>query len=197
MPSVKLAPMLSVNTTVVAVVAPPGVSPLERAGGANVRVLRADPERSVLERAQDAWRQAHRTSTSYLIHDADPLAWVADAWAGRFEGRGAVGDLEVAVSETVARWRGRTLDLPDYYLIMDPEAFSPVLRHWFLGVMASAAPARVRAVSSSQPVTDQLGELPTGPWWPGIDRLVAGIDAILPEQAGSLSPPATAGLLSP
>jgi hypothetical protein len=191
--------MLSVNTTVVAVVAPPGVSPLDQARAANVRVLRPDPERSVLERAQDAWQQAHATSTSYLLHDADPLAWIADAWAARFEGRGAVGDLEVAVSETVARWRARTLELPDYYLVVDPEAFSPLLRHWFLGVLASAAPARVRAVSSSQPVTDQLGELPTGPWWPGIDRLVGDVEAVLPEQAGitAPSPVGAAALLTP
>jgi hypothetical protein len=189
--------MLPVNTTVVAVVAPPGLSPLDDAHAANVRVLRPDRDRAALDRATAVWEQARRTSASYLVHDADPLAWIAEAWSARFEGRGAIGDLEVAVSETVARWRARTLDLPDYYLIVDPEDFSPVLRHWFLGVLASAAPARVRAVSASKAVIDQLGELPTGPWWPGVDRLVADIDHILPEQAGELSmPPAGTGLIT-
>jgi hypothetical protein len=185
--------MLSVHTTVVAVVAPPGVSPLQDARAANVRVLQPHRDQAVLDRAKAVWEQARRTSTSYLVHDADPLAWIADAWTARFEGRGTVGDLEVAVSETVARWRARSLDLPDYYLIVDPEDFSPVLRHWFLGVLASAAPARVRAVSASKPVIDQLGELPTGPWWPGVDRLVADLDRILPEQAGDLSTPRPSG----
>jgi hypothetical protein len=176
--------MLPVNTTVVAVVAPPGVSPLEGARAANVRVLRPDPDTAVLERARAVWEQARRTTTSYLLHDADPLGWVADAWAARFEGRGAVGDLEVAVSETVARWRARNLDLPDYYLIVHPEDLRPVLRHWYLGVLGGAAPARVRTASASRPVIDQLDGLPTGPWWPPVDRLVTDIDHILPEQAG-------------
>jgi hypothetical protein len=101
--------MLPVNTTVVAVVAPPGLSPLDDAHAANVRVLQPDPDHAPLDRAREVWAQARRTSASYLVHDADPLAWIADAWAARFEGRGAVGDLEVAVAETVARWRGGAL----------------------------------------------------------------------------------------
>jgi hypothetical protein len=189
--------MLPVNTTVVAVVAPPGVSPLDDAHAANVRVLRPDPDLAPLDRAKVVWDQARRTSASYLVHDADPLAWIADAWAARFEGRGVVGDLEVAVSETVSRWRARNLDLPDYYVIVDPEDLRPVLRHWFLGILTAAAPARVRAASASRPVIDQLGELPTGPWWPGVDQLVADIDRILPEQAGGLSVAGVGGLITP
>jgi hypothetical protein len=179
--------MLTANTTVIAVVAPPGISPLDGAPAANVRVLQPPRDESALDRAKTVWEQAPRLSAPYLLHDADPLAWVADAWAARFEGGGVAGDLEVAVMETVARWRARSLDLPDYYLVVEPEDLSPVRRHWFFGVLASAAPARVRAVPASKRVVDQLAGLPTGPWWPGLDRLVADLDRILPEQAGVLS----------
>ena len=137
--------MLRVNTTVVAAVAPTtgDASPLDHVRAANVRVLRPDTDVAALDRAVVAWEQARRTSAPYLLHDADPLAWVADAWARRFQEEGSAGDLEVAVTETLARWRARSLDLPDYYLLADPEGLSPIIRHWFLGLLGSAAPSRV------------------------------------------------------
>jgi hypothetical protein len=131
-----------------------------------------------------AWEQARRTTTPYLLHDADPLAWVADAWARRFQEQGGDGDLEVAVAETLARWRARSLDLPDYYLLTDPEGLSPILRHWFLGLLGSAAPSRVVTSRAGAPVVDQLADLRPGSWWPNLDRVLAGIDRILPEQLG-------------
>lgn len=185
----KMCVVLSVNTTVIAVVAPPAAGtghadPLDDVRGTNVRVLRTDADAPALERAIKAWEQARRTSTPYLLHDADPLAWVADAWAKRFEGPNVAGDLEVAVAETLARWRARSLDLPDYYLVVDPEGLSPVLRHWFLGVLASAAPTRVVTGRPEAPAVDRLVDLRPGPWWPELDRLLADLDRILPEQAG-------------
>jgi hypothetical protein len=179
--------VLRVNTTVVAVVAPTGdPSPLEQVRAANVRVLRPDADAAALDRAVMAWEQARRTSTPYLIHDADPLAWVAEAWTRRFQAQGSAGDLEVAVAETLARWRARSLDLPDYYLLTDPERLSPILRHWFLGLLGSAAPSRVVNGRAGATVVDQLGDLRPGPWWPGMDRVLAGIDQVLPEQLGGV-----------
>jgi hypothetical protein len=136
-----------------------------------------------------AWEQARRTTTPYLLHDADPLAWVADAWARRFQEQGGDGDLEVAVAETLARWRARSLDLPDYYLLTDPEGLSPILRHWFLGLLGSAAPSRVVTSRAGAPVVDQLADLRPGSWWPNLDRVLAGIDRILPEQLGGVGMP--------
>jgi hypothetical protein len=181
--------VLSVNTTVIALVAPPAAGtgdagPLDDVRATNVRVLRIDADAPALERAASAYEQARRTRTPYLLHDADPLAWVADAWAERFEGPNVAGALEVAVAETLARWRARSLDLPDYYLVVDPEGFSPVLRHWFLGVLGSAAPRRVVTGRPEAPVVDRLVDLRPGPWWPDLDRLLADLDRILPEQAG-------------
>jgi hypothetical protein len=182
--------VLRVNTTVVAVVAPSGdPSPLEQVRAANVRILRPDADAAALDRAVMAWELARRTSMPYLLHDADPLAWVADAWARRFQAEGTAGDLEVAVAETLGRWRARSLDLPDYYLLTDPERLSPVLRHWFLGLLRSAAPSRVVTAGAGAPVTEQLADLRPGPWWPDLDRLLAGIDRVLPEQLGGSAPP--------
>jgi hypothetical protein len=134
-----------------------------------------------------AWTEARRTTRPYLMHDADPLAWVADAWARRFDGHGAAGELEVAVAETLARWRARSLDLPDYYLIVDPEGFSPTLRHWFLGVLSSAAPTRVIAARPETMLVDYVAELRPGPWWPDLDQILAHLDRVVPDQAGRLS----------
>jgi len=180
-----------VNTTVVAVVAPTtgDVSPLEHVRAANVRVVRPDTDAPALDRAVVAWEQARRTSTPYLLHDADPLAWVADAWARQFQEQGAAGDLEVAVAETSARWRAPSLDLPDYYLLTDPEGLTPIRRHWFLGLLVSAAPSRVITSRADATVVDQLADLPSGPWWPDLDRVLAGLDRVLPEQLGPVGTP--------
>jgi hypothetical protein len=178
--------VLAVNTTVVVVVAPIDAKPLDDVHAANVRVLRGEVDVAPLDRATAASEQARRTTTPYLMHDADPLAWVAEAWARRFEGQGAVGDLEVAVAETLARWRARSLELPDYYLVVDPEGLRPTLRHWFLGLLASAAPARVATSRPSLPVVANLAELHTGRWWPDLDRILADLDRVVPEQAGQL-----------
>ena len=161
--------------------------PLDDVHAANVRVVRSDADAPAFDRTAAVWEQARRTTAPYLVHDADPLGPVAEAWARRFEGQGVAGDLEVAVAATLARWRARSLDLPDYYLVMDAEELRPTLRHWFLGVMGSAAPTRVVAGRSSVPVVDQLTELRPGPWWPELDRILDGLDRVIPEQAGSLA----------
>jgi hypothetical protein len=192
--------VLRVNTTVVVLVGPTtaDVSALEHVRATNVRVLRPEADAAALDRAVEAWEQARRTSTPYLLHDADPLAAVADAWARRFREQDTAGDLEVTVAETLARWRARSLDLPDYYLLSDPEGLDPILRHWFLGLLGSAAPTRVVTGRAGAPVVDQLANLHAGPWWPDLDRVLAGLDRVLPEQLGGVgTPPGPSELVEP
>lgn len=177
--------MLTVHTTVIAVVASgDGDAPLRDVRAANVRVMRVEGDAPPLEKASQVWELARRTTAPYLVHDADPLAWVADAWVRRFEGEGAVGELEVAVSETLARWRARSLDLPDYYLIVDAEGLGATLRHWYLGVLGSAAPTRVVFGRRARPVLDHLADLRPGRWWPDLDRILDDVDRFVPDQAG-------------
>jgi hypothetical protein len=174
--------MQRLSTTVVAVVG--GDSDLleQVTGAANVRTLRTDPDAPALERAVAAWNQATRITAPYAVNDADPLAAVADAWVRRFDQLGPAGELEVAVAETLARWRARSLDLPDYYLVVDPEDWSTTRRHWYLGYLAGLAPTRVVATSGDLLAT--IGHLATGRWWPDLDQLLAGIDQVVPDRAG-------------
>jgi hypothetical protein len=149
----------------------------------NIRVELPDPGAAPLERAAAAWQAATGTHLPYLVHDADPLALVADAWVRRYDEQGPAGELEVAVGETLARWRAGTIELPDYYLVLDSESWGATRRHWFLGMLHRAAPNRVVPVEAA---TDRLqariATLASGRWWPDLDRLLAGIDRVVPDR---------------
>ena len=112
-----------------------------------------------------------------------PLALVADAWVRRYDEQGPAGELEVAVRDTLARWRARTIELPDYYLVLDPGSWGATRRHWYLGVMHRAAPSRVvPADAAAVNVQSSIAKLASGRWWPELDRLLAGVDRVVPDQ---------------
>jgi hypothetical protein len=125
---------------------------------------------------------AVRAHSPYLVHDADPLAAVADTWVRRFDEAGPIGELEVAVSETLARWRVGSIEMPDYYLVLDAESWPPTRRHWYLGVLHAAAPARVVPVPDPDAAARMLPRLSAGAWWPDLDDLLAGIEQVVPDQ---------------
>jgi hypothetical protein len=176
--------MNGVSTTVIALVGERAAACLEAlAHAANVRVARPDPAQAPFERAAAVYRAAKGVYAPYLVHDADALGVVADAWVRRFDQQGPVGELEVAVSETLARWRADTIDLPDYYLVLDSDSWEATRRHWYLGVLHRSAPNRV-VPSSGDPtaVETQLGQLSSGRWWPPLDRLLDGVDRLVPDK---------------
>jgi hypothetical protein len=171
------------STTVVAVVGTAAAQCVERLGqAANVVPVDVDVDEPPLDRAVAAWAEAVRTHSPYLVHDADPLLAVADAWVRRFDEAGPIGELEVAVSETLARWRVGSIELPDYYLVLDAEAWGPTRRHWYLGVLHAAAPARVVPVPDPDAGARMLPRLGTGAWWPDLDDLLEGIEQVVPDQ---------------
>jgi hypothetical protein len=176
---------MRLSTTVVALVgerAPECLEALRQA--ANVRVVRPDPQDAPLERAMAAYRVAAGTNVPYLAHDADPLAPVADAWIRRFDQQGPAGELEVAVSETLQRWRADSIALPDYYLVLDADTWEATRRHWYLGFLHRAAPSRVvPTAGTASAVTEQLPRLASGRWWPGLDRLLEDVDRVVPDRA--------------
>jgi hypothetical protein len=176
--------MKGVSTTVIVLVgerAPACLEALARA--ANVRVARPDPKQPPLDRAAAAYRTAKAMHAPYLLHDADALGVVADAWVRRFDQQGPVGELEVAVGETLARWRADSIDLPDYYLVLDSDSWDATRRHWYLGVLHRSAPNRVvPSVGDPAAVEAQLGQLASGRWWPPLDQLLDGIDRLVPDQ---------------
>ncbi len=89
----------------------------------------------------------------------------------------------MVVAETAARWRARSLELPDYYLVVDSQTMTATRRHWYFGVLHGAAPSRV------VPVTDAAGALigalddlrPTR-WWPKLPELLDRIEHRSPES---------------
>jgi hypothetical protein len=89
----------------------------------------------------------------------------------------------VAVGETLGRWRARAIELPDYYLVLDPASWGATRRHWYLGLLHRAAPVRVIPVEGA---VDQLpatiGNLASGRWWPELDRLLGEVDRVVPDQ---------------
>ena len=175
--------MQRLSTTVIALLGtePQNVSALGRA--TNVRTF-ADPSPApALERAVRAWSEARKTRSTYFVHDADPLAAVAQAWSARFDATGTIGDLEIAVAATLQRWRSGALDMPDYYLIYGADAWAPTLRHFYLGFLSAEAPARVEMTELGR-INDTIGALRSSRWWPDLGALLGGIDLVIPDQAG-------------
>jgi hypothetical protein len=180
--------MQRASTTVVALVGPGARAALEMVeGAANVRVLHVEGT-TALDRAVAASGEAARAHIPYLVHDADPFAPVADAWARYFDGAGPIGELEVVVADTLARARTGALELPDYYLMLDPEPLDATRRHFWLGLLHRNAPARVVPVeANADSLLTTLGALRPGRWWPPIDDLLAGVEHELPDQVGAPS----------
>jgi hypothetical protein len=149
----------------------------------NVRtVVRGD--RSPAEVTEALTRSAAAT---YVVHDADPLAAVGDAWTGFFDGVEPVGGLEAAIETTLADLEAGRLVLPDYYIVLDPDELPPTRRHWWLGVLAGAAPARVvPAPASAQAVAETLGHLASGRWWPSdVKGWLRELPRTVPDRAGT------------
>jgi hypothetical protein len=129
---------------------------------------------------------AHRATATYVVHDADPLGAVGDAWIDLFDGVAPVGGLEVAIEQALAALRTDRLALPDYYVVLDPDDMPVTRRHWWLGALAAAAPSRVvPARASASAVTDALGRLSSGRWWPtDLDGWLRGLPKTVPDQVG-------------
>jgi len=106
---------------------------------------------------------------------------VAAAWARLFDGTGMVGELEVARAAVVQRWRAGAFDLPDFYVLLDPDGWDPTVRHWYLGVLTGAAPSRVIPVRGTDEVPAALRRLPAGRWWPELGRLLEGVERQVPD----------------
>ena len=176
--------MQRVSTTVVCVVGADDVTVDALRQKANIVVYQPDPSAPAMERAVAAWELARRTHSAYFVHDADPLISVADAWGRYFQGSGPVGELEVVVSETLARWRAGSLELPDYYLVCSVEEWPASRRHWYLGLLAGACAFRVVTATEQPDLAYKLPALPAGRWWPELDRLLAGVERRPPDQAG-------------
>jgi hypothetical protein len=154
---------------------------LEVGEATNVRAV-VPTGQEPMERATEAWAGAVASSGTYVVHDADPLRAVMTDWAALYDGTGQRGELETSIADTIARWRSRAIELPDYYLVLDAEALPATIRHWYLGVLRDAAPARVVPVAATAAAVERtLTHLPAGRWWPDLPDLLEGIDRVVPD----------------
>lgn len=231
-------PQPRVNSTVVCVVGEGAGELAEEVGASlNCRAVRPEPAQDPLDRAVAAWREATRAHVPWLLHDADPLAAVAEAYRAFFDEdapdataapadgdraagaaaagttgataapAGGHGALEVAVQETLLRWRAGSLALPDYYLVADPDQLPPTLRHLYLGALHDQRPARVQPVTAEpEEVRRRLPRLRAARWWPELDALLGRLTRHTPdalhrppaeEEAAPAAGPRAAGAGAP
>jgi hypothetical protein len=136
--------------------------------------------------AAEVTESVSRASATYVVHDADPLADVGAAWADFFDGTAPTGGLEVAIETTLAGLRSERLILPDYYVVLEPDDLAPTRRHWWLGVLAGAAPTRVvPAPAAAATVAETLGHLAAGRWWPAdLDGWLRALPQAVPDRVG-------------
>lgn len=183
--------MQRVSTTVIAVVgrdARPAAEALGKA--ANVHAVLPPADAPPLERARTAIAEAASTAAPYAVHDADPLAEVVQAWVRWYDGEGHRGELEVAIAAVTARWRSESVELPDYYLLLDAEDWPTTRRHWFLGWLHRHAPARIVPASADRAsLHAAVSRLRAGRWWPPLDQLLEGADRVAPDEFVVVDPP--------
>jgi hypothetical protein len=130
-------------------------------------------------------REAARRHAPYVLVAADPLAGLAAAWRTMWDvaaGPAGAAGFEQHAAETLAAWRAKRFELPDYYLVVAaarPEGTGPDL---YLGPLRAVRPRRVAVAPVAAPdaaapdqaarVLDALRSLQHGPWWPPLDQLV-------------------------
>ena len=163
-----------------------------------------------VETAARALRRAAGISASYVVVTADPLAGVAEAWQAMWAITGearASDEFELRAAETLAAWRGKRFELPDYYLVLAEEtapgaASSPGARaDFYLGPLRAVRPNRVSVAAGASPeaqadaLLSELGSLRHGPWWPSLDEIFAAARGFYPGALAESPSAGRAGLL--
>jgi len=152
------------------------------------RNVRAAP---LADRPDDAARRWLSTGTApYVVHDRDPLAHVAAAWVEFYDDQATLGTLELEVDRAVSAFdAGETM--PDYYVVAEPRELAPTWKHWWLGVLAAAAPSRVllREEHTAWDLARTLRRLPSGRGWPEPSAWLSRVAYSVPDRVG-LEPPA-------
>jgi hypothetical protein len=170
----------------------------------NVTLIRpepAGPDEDALTAASGALQRAARVSSPYALVPADPLAAVATGWEAMWDVSAPQGPagFEAAAATALAAWRSGRFELPDYYLVLAPQA--PVTPasdgtpapSFHLGPLVSARAHRVAVVAAAEPaqqaagVLHELGSLRHGPWWPPLDELLDTARRFYPDSLGALA----------
>lgn len=150
---------------------------------ANVSALAFGRELEASDAEVARWSQT--ATTPYLVHDRDPLAHVAAAWVEFFDDQASYGVLELEIARAVAAAAHHEFRVPDYYVVIHPETMPVTWKHWWLGVLAAASPARVIPwPDAEEPLVPLLRRLPTGRAWPDATRWLPSVATAVPDRVG-------------
>ena len=136
-----------------------------------------------------AGRRIAATVTPWVVHDADPLAHVAQAWIELFEERATMGALQAEVEDALARFASGEALMPDYYVVLAPEQAPDVWRHWWCGALGRHAPRRVLPVAARGAAGDEslrhlLTVLPPSRPWPDPVQWLPDLPFAIPDRVG-------------
>jgi hypothetical protein len=191
------------NPSTVVVLAGGTTEPVLAAVGRSLNVVLVRPAEPpsgpapAIDAAAAVLRRAAGITAPYVLVAADPLSPVAAAWQAMWEvtaePRGG-DEFELRAAETLAAWRAKRFELPDYYLVLAEEtapggaapaasgasgpAGSPGARaDFYLGPLRAVRPNRVSVAAGASPeahaaaLLGELGSLRHGPWWPSLDEV--------------------------
>jgi hypothetical protein len=167
----------------VGVVAPAVFAELDRSANVHASVIDSDA-------GETAREFVARSHTTYVVHNADPLASLGEAWAGFFDETVPTGTLEVAVEATLRTLRSDEAALPDYYIVLDPDSLTPTQKNWWFGALAGVAPSRVvPSGATADEVGRAISNLPAGRWWPEpLDEWVRSLARVIPDAHTLIRP---------
>lgn len=133
----------------------------------------------------EAQRWVAQSQAPYVVHDRDPLGHVAAAWVEFFDDMSTLGTLDLEVDRALDALRSGEANMPDYYIVVDPQELPPTWKHWWLGVLPQAAPSRVIPWDDgSIPLGRVLRQLPTGRGWPSPDPWLRKVSRSVPDRVG-------------
>jgi hypothetical protein len=167
-----------------------------------------------IEAAAGTLRRAAGITAPYVLVAADPLSQVAAAWQAMWEvtaePRGS-DEFELQAAETLAAWRAKRFELPDYYLVLAEETAPSGAgasgtsgatgtgergADFYLGPLRAVRPNRVSVAAGASPdaqagaLLSELGSLRPGPWWPSLDEVFRAARGFYP---GTLAESPSAG----
>lgn len=156
----------------------------------NVAAIRPEDGEGI-EPATAALRRAAGISSPYVLVAADPLTAVAAEWEAMWEitaGPRGSEAFELRAGEALAAWRANQFELPDYYLVLAPEAAADE-RHpsFYLGPLRAVRPHRVAVVATAEPaeqaagVLTALSSLRHGRWWPSLEEILRTVRGFYPN----------------
>lgn len=176
-----MEPPVSTTLVVVGDEAATAIRSLERYP--NVRAASFSDWRDASDAEVARWSAA--TDRPFVVHDRDPLGHVAAAWVEFFDDQSSYGVLELEIERAVAAADHQAMSVPDYYVVLHPESMPTTWKHWWLGVLADAAPTRVIPwPDADDSLARLLRSLPTGRAWPRVDTWLPGVTGQVPDRVG-------------